>query len=57
MISDMTEYYVEIIEDATGHVEKRIWPMAERCAEQTQSGAMGNLNHAEWTVRIVAEDK
>jgi hypothetical protein len=53
----MKEYYVEIIEDATGHVEKRMGPMSERRAEQTQSGAMGNLNHAEWTVRIVAEDK
>jgi hypothetical protein len=53
----MNAYYVEIIEDATGHVEKRMGPMPERRAEQTQSGAMINLNHAEWTVRIVAEDK
>lgn len=51
----MTNYYVEIVEDATGHVEKRMGPMSERVAKHTQSGAMINLNHSEWTVRIIEE--
>ena len=46
--------YVEIFRFSDGHVESRMGPMSERSAEKVQRGAMINLNHEEWGVRIVS---
>ena len=51
--------FVEIRNKATGKVEKRMGPMAERQADRVHDGACINLNHAEYEVVIVpaaAED-
>lgn len=50
--------YVEIVNTKTGKVVKRMGPMNERAADRVKSGAMINLNHAEYHTRIVkANDK
>lgn len=50
-------YFVEIVEDATGEVEKRIeCSGGERQAEKVENGVNINLNHDEYTTRIVKED-
>lgn len=50
-------YYVDIVNDATGEVAKHMGPMPEHEAEQTARGASINLDHANWSVRIVKETK
>lgn len=50
------DYYVEIVETETDHVEKRMGPMSEHQAERVESGASRNLNHDEYFVRVVSEE-
>ena len=45
--------YVEIVNTKTGEVVKRMGPINERAADRVESGAMINLNHAEYFTRIV----
>lgn len=53
----MTEqYYVEIINRETGEVVKRIGPMSGRTADRVFVGALINLNHDEYQLKMV-EDK
>lgn len=47
------EKYVEIVHDESGEVMTRMGPMGERAAEKTEGGASINLNHAEYSIRIV----
>ena len=47
--------YVEIVENKTDKVIKRMGPMNERTAERVFMGASINLNHDEYFVRIVEE--
>lgn len=47
--------FVEIRNKATGKVEKRMGPMAERRADRVHDGACINLNHAEYEVVIVPD--
>lgn len=49
----MSGHYVEIYRFSDGCIESRMGPMSERSAEKVQRGAMINLNHDEWGVRIV----
>lgn len=48
-------YYVEIVEQKTDHVEKRMGPMGERRAEIVERGASRNLDHDNYYTRIVSE--
>jgi hypothetical protein len=53
-----TKYFVEIIEDETGAVEKRIeCSGSERMAEKVQRGVEINLNHEDYSTRIVKEEE
>jgi hypothetical protein len=47
------QVYVEIYEDATGKVDTCMGPMSRSAAERVERGASINLNHAEWSIRIV----
>jgi hypothetical protein len=49
----MKEFYVEIVQTDTGRVSKRMGPMSEHSADKTSEGAMINLNHDAYHVRIV----
>jgi hypothetical protein len=52
------KYFVEVIEDATGKVERRIeCSGSERQAEKVQRGVEINLNHEDYSTRIVTEDE
>lgn len=44
---------VQVIEDATGEVVKRLPASDRRRAEKIESGLEGNLNHEQFTCRIV----
>ena len=46
------DYYVRIIEDETGKVEKEMGPMSERKADRVESGVLINLNHERFTVVV-----
>ena len=45
--------YVEIVEDATNKVVKRMGPHPLRKAEKIADGASINLNHELYSVRVV----
>lgn len=47
-------FYVEIVNSYSGQLVKRIGPMSERQADRVESGALINLNHAEYFTRIVS---
>lgn len=49
-------FYVEIVEDETGKVERRMGPMSERRAERVADGASINLDHERFSVRTVPAD-
>lgn len=46
-------YFVEIVEHATGKVERRMGPMSERKADKVDTGANINLDHERYFTRIV----
>jgi hypothetical protein len=46
-------FYVEIVKSSSGEVVKRIGPMSQRKADKVESGALINLNHADFFTRIV----
>lgn len=48
-------YYVEIVKTSTDEVVKIMGPMNERSAERVLAGASINLNHDEYSVRIIQE--
>ncbi len=50
----MSEYRVEIVEDATGKVVKSLPAYSERAAEKLENGMIRNLNHAKYSTRIIA---
>lgn len=50
-------FYVEIVEIETNEVIERMGPTTERQAERVRDGANINLNHADYFVRIVKEEK
>ena len=54
-MSEQTQYNVEIVEDATDEVVKRMGPMPERRAEKVAAGAMINLDHDRFHVRVVED--
>jgi hypothetical protein len=47
------EWYVEIVEDGTDQVVKRMGPSPRRTAEKIEAGVNINLNHEQFTTRIV----
>ena len=49
-------YYVEIVEDATEEVVKRMGPMTKHKAEKVEDGAGINLNWDRFSTRIVEEE-
>lgn len=51
----MENYYVEIVEDATGNIVKSMGPMSERKADRVEAGAFINLNHDKFSIRIVTK--
>lgn len=46
------QYVVDIIEDATGKVVRRMGPTGQREADQVARGASINLNHDAYSVRV-----
>lgn len=50
------QYYVEIVNRKTGEVVKSIGPMSGRTADSVFVGALINLNHDEYELKMV-EDK
>lgn len=48
----MSVYYVEIVDDETGEVVKRMGPMNERKAERVENGANINMDHNRYYTRI-----
>lgn len=49
----MSGYFVEVVEDATGEVVKRMGPMSRRKAERVEDGVSINMNHEAFHTRIV----
>ncbi len=45
--------YVEIVENETGEVVRRLGPMSEREAAKTEGGVSINLNWDKFHIRIV----
>lgn len=52
----MTNFYVEIVDDETEEVVKRMGPHTERTADRIEDGVNINLNHERFFTRIVEED-
>ena len=46
-------HYVEIVEDSTGEVVKRMGPMNAGKADRVENGASINLNHERFSIRII----
>ena len=47
------QFYVEIFEDETGKVEKRMGPMSAWKASKVEDGASINLNWERYNIRTV----
>ena len=52
----MSQYWVDIVETDTNHVEKHMGPHTLNMAEKIARGASINLDHENWHVRIVDEE-
>lgn len=48
-------HYVQITEDATGEVVKKMGPMTERKAVKVHRGVSVNLDHTRFTATVVTE--
>ncbi len=53
MTDSNDQVYVEIYEDASGEIANCMGPMSRTKAERTERGASINLDHANWSMRIV----
>lgn len=53
----LVEWFVEVVADDTGKVEKRMGPHAYKKAEKIESGLERNLDHNRYSTRIVHAPK
>lgn len=50
------DFFVEIVEKATGIVQTRMGPMGSSQAQRAKRGARINLDHEHFRVRVVDEE-
>ena len=48
-------FFVEVVDDKTGEVVKRVGPVTERKADRVEDGMMINLDHENYFTRIVPD--
>lgn len=53
----MDNWHVEVVEDASGKVVKRMGPMPKRKAERVDTGVRINLDHDRFSTRVVQDDQ
>ncbi len=51
----MMSYFVEVVENKTSAIVKRMGPMSEWKADRVENGVLINLNWKEFSTRVVSQ--